>query len=361
MAEAAPHVALGFLEQELAAEMPGHMRAFARAHAEGRAPPPAPLVARLASSLKTAWVAFANEGLAERALAVLRLVAPLAIEDDPAVVAARAQPPSWPGLVVLATARDAAARARFGISAIDLAHRLHGTPGPAHDLDAPGAAIAGWHDRGPALDAVAIDDAWNAVAARLGVTGAVRVDREAAAAAAPAAPGTPGRGRAFVPRTFVIIPQREVIVVVPAAIDTPAARFAVLHELGHAAAALVLPAGIPRVLDEAAASYVARLAEPPSWLPPRWVSDLAAAARVRRTALAAMLDDVERLLPALPQLPGRAPPWALWHDPGAQAAYVAAEEIAERLRSDLGGNPPRGQFARALIAERDRIDRLPVL
>jgi len=35
------------------------------------------------------------------------------------------------------------------------------------------------------------------------------------------------------------------------------------------------------VVDEAAASYVARLAEPASWLPPKWVSDLAAAARLR--------------------------------------------------------------------------------
>ncbi|MEP6863834.1 MAG: hypothetical protein ABJE66_24620, partial [Deltaproteobacteria bacterium] len=162
------------------------------------------------------------------------------------------------------------------------------------------------------------------------------------------------------PRTFVIEPKREIVVVVPDIIDTPATRFAVLHELGHAAAALVLAAGIPRVVDEAAASYIARLAEPASWLPPRWISDLAAAARLRRTALAAMLDDVERLLPELPQLPGKAPPWALWHDPGSQAAYVAAEAIAERFRQDLGGNPPRGQFARALAAERDRIDRKPV-
>jgi hypothetical protein len=246
---------------------------------------------------------------------------------------------------VLAEARDAAARSRFGMSAIELAHRLHGTSGPAAELDAPGPAIEGWQERGPVLDAVAIDDVWNAIAARLGVSGSVRVDRSAVAR----------------PRTFVIDPRREVIVVVPAVVDTPAARFAVLHELGHAAAALVLPAGIPRVVDEAAASYVARLAEPPSWLPPRWASDLAAAARVRRTALAAMLDDVERLLPALPQLPGRAPPWALWHDPGAQASYVAAEAIAERLRKDLGGNPPRGQFARALVAERDRVDRRSVL
>jgi hypothetical protein len=339
-----PHVALGLLEQELAGEMPGHMRAFARAHAEGRTPPPAPLVARLSSSLEIVMTALANEGLADRALALLRLVAPLTIEDDPAVVAARAHDPSWPGLVVLAEARDAAAQARFGMGSIELVHRLQGTHEPGIELDVPGPPIAGWNERKSAADTVAIQDVWNAIAARLGLTGAVRVDRSAVAR----------------PRTFVIEPKREIVVVVPDIIDTPATRFAVLHELGHAAAALVLAAGIPRVVDEAAASYVARLAEPASWLPPRWVSDLAAAARLRRTALAAMLDDIERLLPALPQLPGKALPWALWHDPGSQAAYVAAEAIAERLRQDLGGNPPRGQFARALAAERDRIDRKPV-
>jgi hypothetical protein len=54
---------------------------------------------------------------------------------------------------------------------------------------------------------------------------------------------------------------------------------------------------------------------------------------------------------------GAAPPRALWHDPGAQAAYVAAEAIADRLQRDLGSNPPRGQLARVLGFERARIDR----
>jgi hypothetical protein len=317
------------------------MRAFARAHAEGRTPPAAPLVARLASTLETAMDACANERLVERGLALVRLVAPIAIEDDPGVATARAEPPSWPGLVTLARARNAAARARFGVDAIAFLHTLHGTPEPPTEHDAPGPAIEGWQDRGASIDSTEIQDVWNAIAARLGVTGSVRIDRTQQTARS---------------RTFVIEAKREVIVIVPAAIDTPAARFAVLHELGHAAVALVLAAGVPRVVDEAAASYVARLAEPPSWLPPKWGSDLAVAARCRRTAIAAMLDDVERMLPELPQIPSTAPPWALWHDPGAQASYVAAEAIAERLRAGLGPNPPRGQFARALAAERDRID-----
>ncbi len=344
MAERAPHVALAILEQALGVELPGHMRAFARAHAESRSSPPAPLIARLSSSLDTVLAALPNEGLADRAVALLRLLAPLAIESEPAVAAVRAQPPTWEGLAALTAARDAASRARFGMTAISLFHRLHGTPDPGVEIEEPGPMIEGWLERGPAIDAIAIDDVWHAVAARFGLGGAVRIDRSATA----------------LPRTFVIEPQREVILVVPSVIDTPLARYTVLHELGHAAIALVQPPGIPRVLDEAAAAYVARLAEPPSWLPPRWVSELAIEARLRRFALAAMLDRVERSLPELPHRPGRVPPPALWHDPGAQASYVAAEAIAERLRQGLGPNPPRGQFARALAAERDRIDGRPV-
>jgi hypothetical protein len=220
-------------------------------------------------------------------------------------------------------------------------HRLHGldeAPVPPHD--APGPPIDGWHAPDKALDHSAIVDVWHAIAARLGVTGNVRIDRAA-------------RAR---PRAFVIEPKLEVIVVVPDVVDSPAARFAVLHELGHAACALSLAGGVPRVLDEAAASYVARLAEPGGWLPPRWESPLAAGARRRRIAIAAMLDHVERDLPAVHDVPGATPPWALWHDPGSQAAYVAAEQIADRLMSNLGKSPPRGQFTRALNAERARID-----
>jgi hypothetical protein len=332
-------LALDLLDGELAAELPAHMRAFARAHADGRPEPAAPLVARLPSTLKAVKQALAHELLADRALGLLRLVAPLVIEAEPAVIAARAEQPSWAGLAALAAARDDAAQARFGLAAIELMHRLHGA-GAAEPHDAPGPAIAGWKDRDATIDQNAMVDAWQAIAARHGIAGQVRIDR----------------GHGARPRTFVIEPGVEVIVVVPDAIDTPAARFAVLHELGHAAAALLLPAGTPRAVDEAAASYIARLAEPGTWLPPRWESALAPAARHRRLALAAMLDDVERGLPELRDTPGSAPPPALWHDPGAQAAYVEAEVIADRLVHDIGLTPPRGQLARALAAERDRVD-----
>jgi hypothetical protein len=267
------------------------------------------------------------------------------IESDPAVVAARAQPPSWPGLQRLAAARDAVAGRVFGLRAIDLLHWLHGADVPVRYGLTLGDPVDGWKSREPAIDAGAVHDAWNAIAARLGVAGAVRVDR------------APANTQ---PRTFVVEPKREVIVVVPAAIDTPAARFAVLHELGHAFVALAMSAGVPRVVDEAAGSYVARFMEPPSWLPPKWPSALAEAARERRRAVAVALDAIERRLPdADGTALGAAPPWALWHDPGAQAAYVAAEQMADRLRADLGPKPPVGQVLRALVAERDRIDLRP--
>lgn len=334
-------MALDLLDGELAVELPAHMRAFARAHADGRPPPGAPLIARLASSLQIARNACMHDVLADRGLGLVRLIAPLMIESDTMVATVRADAPSWEGLAHLTKARDLVARDRFGCSTVELMHRLHGVPDERPIFDVPGPAIEGWHARDQAIDHTAIVDVWNLLAARFGITGQVRIDRSASAH----------------PRTFVIEPNVEVVIVIPNVVDTPAARFAVLHELGHAIVALALPAGTPRVVDEAAASYVARLAEPPSWLPPRWPSELAVAARRRRTALAAMLDEVERALPEIADVPGARPPWALWHDPGAQAAYVAAEDIAERLRKDLGPNPPRGQFVRALELERARVDR----
>jgi hypothetical protein len=157
----------------------------------------------------------------------------------------------------------------------------------------------------------------------------------------------------------VVEPGREVILVIPAQIARPAERFAVLHELGHAVAALALApdAGLPRVVDEAAAAYVAAAIEREACA---WYSPLAAAARVRRLALAQRLDRIERALPALPALasrPAQRPPWALWHDPGAQAAYVAAEALAEDIARAFGPSPSPGVLATVLAARCDAIAR----
>jgi hypothetical protein len=202
--------------------------------------------------------------------------------------------------------------------------------------------VAGWFEPdGVAVDDRVIADAWQAIRVRHGVDGAVRFERAAGVR----------------PRTFVVEPGREIIVVIPERVAAPAERFAVLHELGHAVAALAMPAGIPRVIDEAAAAYVAaaieRDGEP-------WYSPLAVAARARRRALARALDRIERALPALPAEPrlSERPPWALWHDAGAQAAYVAAEAIAEDLERALGASPAPGALAAALATWRAEIDRL---
>lgn len=342
---------LDMLEGTLAVELPPHMRAFARAHAESRPSPPAPTLLTLSSTLATVGNACRFDVLLDRGLALLRLVAPIVIESDRTVAAIRAETPSWAGLQRLTAARDAVAHATFGLRAIELLHVLHGTDDPALERgEPPGPPVEGWNVKQPALDTNAIADTWQLVAARLGVVGSVRFDR------ATRRRGTDGAEREAQPRTFVVEPKREVIVVVPNTIDTPHARFTVLHELGHAFVALAMSPGVPRVVDEAAASYVGRFMEPPSFLPPRWSSDVASAARARRLALARSLDRVERALPELDDPPGTVPPPALWHDPGAQASYVEAEAMADRLRAELGPTPPRGQVLRALIAERDKID-----
>lgn len=342
------------IEAELGSELPPHMRAFARAYARGTELPPAPDVLHHATTLATARAALAHPVLADRGLALLRLVVPLAIEADPSVAAARAAQPTWDALAALARARHAVATARFGHGAIEILHRLHGIPLDAVDANpvaiAPPALpppIAGWAEPdGITLDNTAISQAWDAIRARHGVTGAVRFERTDSARA----------------RTFVVQPRGEVIVVIPAQIATPADRFAVLHELGHVLAALAMPAGIPRVVDEAAAAYLARAIEREGDAESAWYSAAAGPARVRRGILARALDQIERYLehapPALTDRPAERPPWALWHDPGAQAAYVAAESMADAIEHAVGLAPAPGALAEALAAQREQIDRV---
>jgi hypothetical protein len=335
------------IEAALAAELPGHVRGFAHAHARGAPPPPAPEVLRRPGTLATARAALAHPGLADRGLAVLRLTAPLAIEADAGVIAARAARPSWDALAALVRARDAASVARFGRRALELVHRLDGVdPGDGGDPEQGALAPPdpAWSaPDGIVIDAAAIERAWHGLSSRHGVVGTVRF--------------VPGDG--VKPRTFVVEPGREVVVVLPTQRATPAARFAVLHELGHAVAALALPAGIPRVVDEAAAAYVARAVERDDAGDgvTAWASTTAQAARRRRGGLAARLARIEHGLPELTERLTPAPPWALWHDPGAQAAYVAAEVMADALAGMLGAAPAPGALAEALRAQRASIDR----
>jgi hypothetical protein len=347
------------IEAELATELPAHLRAFARAAVHGDPPPPAPDVLHRPLTLATARAAVVHAELADRGLALLRLAAPLAIEADPAVAAARAMEATWEALSALAAARDAAAAARFGRRAIDVMHRLHGSAVDLSGISVGGASVAGSADRegevvglppavagwfaadGAALDDRAIAAAWGAIAARHGVDGVPRIERSATGHSA----------------TFLVEPGREVVVVIPARVAAPAERFAVLHEFGHALVAFALPCGVPRVVDEAAGAYIARAIERDT---DPWYSPLAVAARARRGMLARALDRIERALPQ-PQAPPRVsdrPPWALWHDPGAQAAYAAAERLTDAIERAIGASPLPGAFPAALAAWSEPIDRL---
>jgi hypothetical protein len=190
------------------------------------------------------------------------------------------------------------------------------------------------------------------------------------------------------PRTFVVERGERAIIVVPARIDSPATRFAVLHELGHALLWLAPVSRAhewPRAIDEAAASYVARRMEDGDIANAagiandahsandriandriandriandriandahsandriandahtandvRWRSSLARSARARRLVIARVLDSIES-----GGDPGdiERPPWALWNDPHAQAAYVEAEQIADEIPPGLRGS-----------------------
>lgn len=321
-------LALDRLDAALAAELPAHVRAFANAYADGRPPPAVPPSTR---RLEVARRALAHPELVDRALPALRLLAPIAIDADARVSSALAAPDrDWRALAALASARDRAAQSLFGVRYVELVHQLHGAVVPASTERALPPPVEGWSTAAaPVLD---VDERWRELAAQHGARGTLQI----------------ARAREARPRAFVVEPGREVIVVVPRAIATPADRFAALHELGHALAALLVERPLPRVVDEAAAAYIGRLAEQDD--------PLAAPARVRRARLAAVLDRVERALPAVDDVPTPRPPWALWHDMGAQAAYVAAEAIAERWWQSLGPAPAPGAFAAALRAASHAVD-----
>jgi hypothetical protein len=321
---------------QLDGELRLHMQAFAHAYAAGTPLPPAPDLAGRASTAAVARRALAFSTLKPRAIGLLRLVAPILIERDAGVAAARAGAPTWAGLRAVAEARDAVANARFKRSAIDVLHRLGGAAETFESTTQLPAAIAGWTEIDHVLEDRAVDDAWRFLGGYAGLE-IVRSDMAR-------------------PRFFAVEPGASGIAVIPRAIDTPAKRFAVLHELGHAVLTLSTKQSWPRAIDEAGASYVARLIEAPDLIPGRWYSPLAAAARARRTQIARVLDTVERRIHEPGDPPFAKPPWALWHDPAAQAAYVRAEAICDDVWTRLG--PPRagGQIADALAPIAVQID-----
>ena len=321
---------------QLDGELRLHMQAFARAYAAGVPLPAAPDLAGRASTAAVARRAFAFPTLKPRAVGLLRLVVPILIERDGGVAAAAAREPSWVGLRTLSEARDAVANARFKRRAIDVLHSLAGVSEPGERTTNVPPAIAGWTDPDHVLKERAVEDAWR----YLGEPSGLELLRSDMAR----------------PRYFAVDPGVTGIAVIPRVIDTPAKRFTVLHELGHALLHLSVKRAWPRALDEAGASAVAHMMETPGQIPGRWFSPLAEPARLRRTQLARVLDTVERtiLQPADPAF--ARPPWALWHDPAAQAAYVRAEELASELWMRMG-TPSPAQIVEELAAIAERIDR----
>lgn len=329
-------IVLDRIEGQLDVELRIHMQAFARAYAVGTALPPAPDLAGRASTAAVARRALAFPTLKPRAIALLRLVAPIVIERDAGVVIARAGVPTWAGLRALAEARDAVASSRFNRGAIDVLHRLAGSEETFDATTELPPAVAGWTETDHVLEDRAVDDAWRFLGGFAGLE-ILRSDMAR-------------------PRFFAVEPGSSGIAVIPRVIDTPAKRFAVLHELGHAILYLSTKQAWPRGVDEAGASYVARLLEMPELIPGRWYSPLAAAARARRAQIARVLDTVERQIHEPQDPPLAKPPWALWHDPAAQAAYVRAEAICDELCSRLGPPRPDIQIASELAPIAVQID-----
>jgi hypothetical protein len=337
-------LALERIEAELATELPAHMRAFAAAYAANQPSPPSPAVLGRPATIDLALrVLETTRGETsdqardrrERALDILRLAIPLAIESDPKVGALRATVPTWDGYRALAAGRDAVAKARFGRGHIELLRDLHGRFACERSGAAWPAPLDGWHAATPPIERVWVERAWRDLATMHAFDGTCRLVASAAR-----------------PRAFIVEPRREVVVVL-GAIDTPAMRFAALHELGHACAGLCASRQVPRVADEAAASYTARFLEHEGALDLAWSTPLAAPARIRRRAIAEVLERTETGGP-LP--PIERPPWSLWHDPGAQTAYVEAEALADAWWERFKTRPAPTDLVCSLEGARREID-----
>jgi len=118
----------------------------------------------------------------------------------------------------------------------------------------------------------------------------------------------------------VVAPGYAVQLALPGG-DSAAAWHDCLHEMGHAIVALLTSSDVPRAVDEAVAEVFAADLE-------RDCPALAAAAadaRARRLLIAQRLAWAETT--GIPMAQPHVP-WALWHDPGVQTAYVAAHRYA---------------------------------
>ncbi|HEY4180823.1 MAG TPA: hypothetical protein VGM90_28455 [Kofleriaceae bacterium] len=313
-------VFLDMLGGRLATALPAHLAACASAYVSNRPPPPSPTVAPKNAVRLFEGTLSKDAGLAVRAVSLLRVIAPTVIDADPRVTAAYVATPSWDAWRALCAARDEVARSLFGLPHRDLLHRLAGCRSSSQLTVTVPAKIDAWHAVGRPVSEQDVRAVWARLATGVSV-GALEIATSDAAH----------------PRMFAIERGVRATIVIPARIDAPAKMFTVLHELGHALLWLSSAATDrewPRMIDEAAAAYVAREMEDPV---SAWFDENAEAARQRRTLLAAHLAAIEAN-PALgTDAVAAKPPWALWHDPAMQGVYVAAELLADELPARMTG------------------------
>jgi hypothetical protein len=318
-------------------------------------------------------------GLRARALRGLQRWAPDWIDQAPVVAAARLAPASWTAYRKLRAVQDVLAEQLFGASP----DATSGSPTGAA-LDATWIDVMRWHGGVPAGELPApsaipaMAPAWIvgslALPWRAWIDAFERSVLPALVAAAPVA--WFGGPRAIEigfsaerPRTRVA--GGRLSIGLRDERDMPRAWFQLLHELGHAVAAVLAPAGgTPRAVDEAVASWLARHLEEPGSVPAlpqhAYAPALHGDERARREAVAIALAHLEthahggdeREPPAAAS--GAGLPWALWHDGGAQPSYLHAERIAARWWSEglrLGSNA--AAIARAVAVACEEAAALP--
>lgn len=326
------------------------------------------LEAALADEQPAAWErprrqlvarAAATKGLRRRTLQLLQAHAIAWIDQTAIVLASRLAAPSWAAYARLRAAQEVAASQAFEA---DWAHVMRWAMGvPAAELPPPAPirppALRWTDERRDGGPGGRSELPWQrAVAALAAHAQPLLRPYQLDLRFAPAHPRTrvswrPGSGGQ--PTAHLEITLRDDR-------DTPRAWFQLLHELGHALAAMICPGvWLPRAVDEAAAAWLSRHLEEPGSFPtlPAHAYDAAlhGGERARRHAVAVALAHLEAH-PAEARESGEPAgaaaqaqlPWALWHDAGAQPAYLYAETLADKwwaegLRvDDLTG------FARAL-------------
>ncbi|MBP9088598.1 MAG: hypothetical protein KBG15_20920 [Kofleriaceae bacterium] len=225
--------------------------------------------------------------------------------------------PTWADWRARHVALDAAVPPSF-VAAMSLAHGGVGSPPvPNVVLESIEAQRALWLAPRLPMTRINVATVWRGLAERYGIAEGLA---NAVTFSLDASHG----------QCHVLVPGRAVAVWLRGGASA-AAWHDCLHELGHAVVALCTVHDVPRTVDEAAADLIAAQLVDPARAPGGGLLDdfadlvhVAAQMRQHRTAVAQRLAVAE----ATGQSTAAAgPPWALWHDPGAQAAYVAAAQL----------------------------------